>query len=235
MILKANGITLTWFQDFATQEKLPEKLAVSISGGCDSSLMLYCLCKTLMEHKLHKKISLYPFNINMLDIKIAENSKLPTQRCYEIISEMFPEINFPLGLSFIDAWYFSCGKGPYAKRDTVRKYRGKFLKKHNINHFITGGTGNPPLGTSKRLDKLISESDTISVRDSIDYKNLKGLPFSKVNKKFVATIYEQENLMYDLFPNTVSCTYVHQHGPCKRCYWCEEKKWAFGMYDGCVT
>jgi len=235
MILKANGVTLTWFHDFATQEKLPEKVAVSISGGCDSSLMLYCLCKTLIAHGLHKKISLYPLNINMLDIKIAENSKLPTQRCYEIISEIFPEINFLVGLTLIDAWYFSCGKGPFAKRNTIRKHRAPFLKKYNIDILLTGGTQNPPLGISERLDKHMNEDVSIHERDTTYYKNASNLPFSSINKKFVAEIYKQENLMYDLFPNTVSCTYVDQHGPCKRCYWCEEKKWAFDMYDGCIT
>ena len=63
----------------------------------------------------------------------------------------------------------------------------------------------------------------------------KGNHSISVDKKFLAEIYEQENLMNDLFPNTVSCTNISKIEPCKKCYWCEEKKWAFGMYDGCLT
>jgi len=50
-------------------------------------------------------------------------------------------------------------------------------------------------------------------------------------------IYEQFNLLDDLFPLTMSCigfapetNYFTE--PCRKCYWCHEKKWAFGCYDG---
>ena len=45
------------------------------------------------------------------------------------------------------------------------------------------------------------------------------------------------NLMDDLFPLTMSCIGFEKETnyftePCKKCYWCHEKKWAFGCYDG---
>ena len=80
-----------------------------------------------------------------------------------------------------------------------------------------------------------------SLTDSISTRAVNSSPtptaftnFCSVDKKFLAEIYEQENLMNDLFPNTVSCTNISKIEPCKKCYWCEEKKWAFGMYDGCL-
>jgi hypothetical protein len=234
MILKANGIVLTWFHDFVTQKNLPKKIGVSISGGTDSSLALYCLCKSLMIHNKQDEISVYPFNVNMLDYKWPELSKLPTIRCYEVISEMFPEINFPEGLTMKHAWYNSGGPGISPKQNTLRKYKSLFKKEFNIPRWLTGSTRNPPKGTTKRLDELISSDPNLTVRQGKEYES-QPTPFNSIDKKFLANIYEQENLMYDLFPNTVSCTNTSSIQPCKKCYWCEEKKWAFGMYDGCIT
>tara|TARA_B100000123_G_scaffold256367_1_gene219447 strand:+ start:1898 stop:2602 length:705 start_codon:yes stop_codon:yes gene_type:complete len=234
MILEANGTTLKWFHTFSTRKELPKKIGVSISGGTDSSLTLYCLCKSLLMHNRENEVCIYPYNLNMLDYKWPELSKLPTTRCYEIISEMFPSINFPEGLVMKDAWFNSGGGGTYAKQKTMRKYRDLFKKEFNISVVITGSTRNPPKGTSKRLDDLISSDPNLAVREGKEYESRPG-PFCSVDKKFLAEIYEQENLMNDLFPNTVSCTNISKIEPCKKCYWCEEKKWAFGMYDGCLT
>ena len=64
-------------------------------------------------------------------------------------------------------------------------------------------------------------------------------PFVNVNKKFLAGLYEQENIM-DLHNITESCTGFPKDTnwftePCKRCFWCYERKWAFGSYDGGVA
>ena len=234
MILKANGTTLTWFHDFATQKNIPKRIGVSISGGTDSSLTLYCLCKSLIIHNRQEEVSIYPININMLDYKWPELSKLPTMRCYEVISEMFPEINFPEGLVMKDVWYNSGGGGIYAKQNTLRKHRSLIIKEFDISLLITGSTRNPPKGTTERLDELIAKDPNLARRQGKEYES-QGGPFHSIDKKFLAEIYKQEDLMNDLFPNTVSCTNISKIEPCKKCYWCEEKKWAFGMYDGCIT
>jgi|SaaInlStandDraft_1057018.scaffolds.fasta_scaffold08560_6 hypothetical protein len=62
-------------------------------------------------------------------------------------------------------------------------------------------------------------------------------PFMNVDKAFVAGLYEQEGLMDTLYPMTESCTGFAYYTnwftePCKRCFWCWEKYWAFGSYDG---
>ena len=65
-------------------------------------------------------------------------------------------------------------------------------------------------------------------------------PFVNVDKSFVAGLYEQEGLMDTLYPMTESCTgFAYQTNwftePCKQCFWCWEKYWAFGSYDGGLT
>ena len=61
-----------------------------------------------------------------------------------------------------------------------------------------------------------------------------------VNKKFIAQCYKDYNLMDKLYPLTASCigyadTTNYFTEPCKTCWWCKEKLWAFGSYDGGVV
>ena len=60
-------------------------------------------------------------------------------------------------------------------------------------------------------------------------------PWVNVNKRFIASIYKEEGLLYDLYPITRSCV----GGPnqtnnftewCWQCFWCYEKAWAFDPY-----
>ena len=41
----------------------------------------------------------------------------------------------------------------------------------------------------------------------------------------------------DLFDNTITCIEYREEieKPCKVCYFCSEKKWAFGKYDGGIV
>ena len=65
-------------------------------------------------------------------------------------------------------------------------------------------------------------------------------PFIQVDKKFVRGLYEQEGMMEELYPMTESCTGFAKETnwftePCRSCFWCYEKYWAFGSYDGGLT
>ena len=66
-------------------------------------------------------------------------------------------------------------------------------------------------------------------------------PFDNVNKKFIAELYKNEHYMMDeVYPLTASCISDNALDtnywqlPCKRCWWCKERYWAFGSYDGGV-
>ena len=61
-------------------------------------------------------------------------------------------------------------------------------------------------------------------------------PFFDIDKKQLAELYNQYNITNTLFPLTYSCegsaelTNTHtQH--CEKCWWCEERYWAFGRYE----
>jgi hypothetical protein len=238
MILNANGITLDYFnkllidiENYIEDKKVENiNIAVSFSGGIDSSLTMYCLCKTILEFNKQKEVTVYAFNANVLDYEFDEVSKTPTLNCYEVITEMFPDIQFG-GVHLYDISGIPKGQ---EKTPLLRKARNKFQTDHNIHRMLLGSTKNPPVGASPEIDEAISKDKVLQQRYREENLPFKNEPFAKVDKSFLSEIYKQEDLMYDLYPYTVSCVDMGKIGPCKKCYWCHEKKWSFGMYDGGV-
>jgi len=63
------------------------------------------------------------------------------------------------------------------------------------------------------------------------------MPYLYVDKRFVAGVYEEHGLMKELYPMTKSCAWGPESGntnypdPCGRCFWCNEKGWAFGVVN----
>ena len=85
--------------------------------------------------------------------------------------------------------------------------------------FINGQVKKPdffpnPIGGQQRYGELFEKKFLLSSYD----------------KKWVAQKYIEKNLQ-DLFPHTVSCV-KNVSSPCKKCWWCAEKYWAFKAFDG---
>jgi hypothetical protein len=82
-------------------------------------------------------------------------------------------------------------------------------------------------------------------KGNIEYKDftakesvLISRPFLLVNKLFVSNLYNEiPFLKNDIFHLTSSCVHsspIATEGwtkPCKNCWWCKEKFWAFNKYD----
>ena len=94
-------------------------------------------------------------------------------------------------------------------------------------------------GEIKKLDMKRSLSGQIMVFNHIDMDIVLYEKTGKViaySKKDFANLYETHNLMSSLFPYTASCTGTSERTnnftePCRECFWCKEKYWAFNMYD----
>jgi hypothetical protein len=53
-------------------------------------------------------------------------------------------------------------------------------------------------------------------------------PWWNQDKKFVRQVYEEFDMLNRLFPITRSCEDPELlEGHCGRCWWCEERRWAF--------
>jgi hypothetical protein len=98
-------------------------------------------------------------------------------------------------------------------------------------------TANPPDSVMKDFvgwDDYEGRRNPNEIRETRPNKRLYK-PFVNLDKKFVAEIFLQNNLMDSLFPLTKSCCggpelTENYTKPCQRCYHCFEKYWAFGRY-----
>lgn len=239
--------------DFFNFETLPSQIIMGCSGGLDSAAILYLICKHFPEIEIipytavddnypkhteatinvdnwfrlnfpdNKIKNLEIFNINQKDRNIvsdktinhykntieslqtlSSNSVSKTIQLYQVFGEMYgmyPDVIQCLGMT---------ANPP-----------NPVLKKYGFLHTIE----------SRRTITTKDGNETLTKTDfHTEYK-----PFHNVDKKFVADIYEKNELMESLFPLTWSCNGSYKDTnaftePCKKCFWCHEKKWAFGIW-----
>jgi hypothetical protein len=208
------------------EEKTLNTIGIWMSGGADSSMLTYLLAKKIKDEKLNIKIQplsvrrgrpnnpIYAGNVvdfieNDLDIKMNEH----------II--YYPDILDEHQREIKEFW----------DRDDENFREGVF------QILYSGITCNPPVD-----DKTIPLNKERSRDADADrpLKSVNGIryylnPFFDIHKKQLAELYKENDLLDTLFPITYSCegeaevTKTHtQH--CEKCWWCQERFWAFGRY-----
>ncbi len=128
--------------------------------------------------------------------------------------------------------------GKIAKPLLNRRNIMALMEKYECKVYLSGMTMNPPNNEMKRLGFFnLSEKqrneDRVSDKDILGRINYK--PFYIVNKLFVKGVFEQHGILEEIYPLTGSCTGGANitklwTEPCKECFWCHERKWAFGKY-----
>lgn len=136
------------------------------------------------------------------------------------------------------------------KERSMRSFLGKIAKptinfrnicsvmeKYNCTRYAAAMTQNPP---NKDMDNLgfahLAEIKRNEDREDVHVFNRGGIsyhPFARVNKLFIKGIFEEHDLMGEYYNLTGSCTGGWETTewftkPCGICFWCHEKKWAFG-------
>ena len=193
------------------------RLGIICSGGADSSLLLYNLLKhtdttvdvfTLANNGLDNKNVVAITNIINQCVKATDN-----HRVRHHVTHM--QGNKP--------------DGPRSIYETTKGY--------GLDYIYDGITRNPPPEILETMDTTVSPRD--KNRDGDGTPNLEWVeelkcysyaPWAKLTKKQLAKIYKDFNLLETLFPLTYSC---EEYGldtmdHCGKCWWCQERLWAFG-------
>ena len=209
-----------------------KKVAVNCSGGADSSLLLYILAKYIKDNALDVKLS-------VLTCGADSKYRWSGERAGSVVNYVIKNI----GSGIIDMHYI------YFRDEQDVKYfheiEGDLLADGRAQLIASGITSNPPPGESVEdiegisndlrkyamADRIGAEHKTwhISTEGKGDFWN----PFANVNKKFIADQYDAYNLRSTLLPLTRSCETYALSGdpsPCGKCWWCLERKWAFGYF-----
>jgi hypothetical protein len=235
----------------------PSKIAVMLSGGADSALLLYHLFKDNQESGRTFKIFSAVDTSRPWSGPAADSIISYCRDAFDvdIISEIIKVEHDTLGDADLDPkCLLESGHQMYIDGRVEAHYSGRTsspLSKDPIattlrsalNQYLPNRDSTP----TYHEQAVYATDNTLATAASSETAHNTGLthkayaPFSTVDKRWVAAEYNSHpGLLANLFPLTVSCTgytgvTAHFTRPCKTCYWCSEKHWAFGLYDGGIS
>jgi len=213
-----------------------KKIGIGFSGGCDSTLLFYLLLKLFEESKPNAKI------IPITGITINKG-KWKLLRSQQILDELL--IQFPSCEKYVEDRQINFNWS----QEEYSEFTEKLFDENIVDIRIFGLTKNPPYDVMKEHNLLFEREKS---RDNIDNILLKSGsrkkggptydPLRNIDKRWIAQCYKDFKLMDNIYPLTSSCerlreTYdmIDNEDPCKHCWWCKEKKMAFGTYDGGIS
>ena len=120
-----------------------------------------------------------------------------------------------------------------------------YIKNGIVNVIYTGITENPPVEISNNFKLSITETNRNPGIEKKLYHSDNDTfytPWANVDKRTIAKMYIDDDLLDSLFTYTRSCEYDPTSeyfenikdpgtGHCGECWWCEERQWAFGRLD----
>jgi 7-cyano-7-deazaguanine synthase in queuosine biosynthesis len=211
-------------------------VGVWMSGGADSALLCYMLAEYIQKQKLDIKIQ--PITIDY---------KRPYAKKAVLVQEKITEL--------LNAKYMFCKHMVYHPPEDVEWTPAQLSEQfhiRNYQHFkaglfqvlFSGITSNPPSAVQQKFawgvlqDVESKRGADIPKQTSRYFEHADGgefweiKPFFNMNKKNLAKLYKDKNLLDSLFPLTRSCEQIGTvHGHCGQCWWCEERQWAFGKLE----
>ena len=239
-IIDFNGLPMPF--DFNAKN-----IGINFSGGADSTLLLYVLCKIISENNLPTKI--HPIH-NIRFYK--EKPWLPqmAKNCYNYLKLRFGNILKPVQYGFIptelELTKISQLDIPHlAYEFTADKASCDVLYTHRYNQFIidmldlewvySGTTTNPPI----EHEKAPGFRDAEITQDKLELvMSASGInPFALITKDWVMAQYKNLDID-DLLELTRSCeadmrvydikawkTGDDYPEPCGTCFFCKEREW----------
>lgn len=217
-------------------------ISIMLSGGADSALLAYLLCKHIEKNNINCTIEI----ISAIRCwKTRPWQRYNSIEVYEYLEKTFPNIDIIRNETYIapalehgsEGKLFKDEWGNLASGDSVQltSYAEYICNEKNVQAVYNAVTKNPPQdvvpgGLIKRYDpaeNIQTQREGITVIQ----------PFKHINKKQVIDIYKKNNIM-DLFEITRSCEgefddidyknyKPYQEVPtCGKCFWCREREWS---------
>ena len=217
MILSDGNTTLEYFEKFPRDIKA---IGLNLSGGVDSAFTYYCLLKTIHDKGLQTHV--YPIH--------GVDTAWPSHKSWEKALQVRDWVVGKFNILKIDGRAEPISIFPYEKKLDVNKLSFfspvlEYMKRrYEIEEVIFSDSQGMP-------DNPRPTDDAYMLLD-YQKKNPLRYPLAHIDKKFIAGQYEELGIQ-ELSNITGSCI-TGLYPPCKQCWWCEERKWAFGTYDGGV-
>jgi 7-cyano-7-deazaguanine synthase in queuosine biosynthesis len=191
------------------------KVGLSMSGGADSSLLLYILLS-------NKKETLEVFTLasdlkGRISAKIAANV---IDKCIELTGNN----NVNHHVVYVDS----------QNDEKLFRLPLEMLSESKISMMYTAITANPPKEIADNFLTPVDNSQQ-SIRDPSVFRPIINgkwcRPFFNIDKIKIFEMYESLMLIDTLFPLTRSCELENPLpnflGHCDNCWWCKERFWGF--------
>lgn len=212
-----------------------KKFLITCSGGADSTILLYMLVKYL------EKIKRLDAEIHVLTMAFERKGRWNARYANKIIDFIIEDTGTDLIKNHL-VFYRDLPNGEYLK-----EMENFYVKVFDIDMRLNGRTANPPLGEIvidyKGDEILLTETSPAPERNTngtaenfiYNTNHVTYRPFVNIDKKYIKTLYEDYRLLDTLYPLTRSCEGFDYETKnytttCGRCWWCLERKWAFGEF-----
>jgi hypothetical protein len=212
-----------------------ERIGISLSGGADSALLAYLICKNVSattDIHITSQIRLWrtrPWQEHIADNVINWFKDNFNNKFYIHKNLIPPEMEEPHTTLIKDEY----GKEKPGNRIILRSHNEYIAHKHNLDALYVGVTMNPDIDIPGQLDERNEGVlDPHFVHNGVDICH----PFVYTKKDWIIRQYYKNNIV-DLLNLTRSCegefedldytSYaVGQHVPeCGECFWCKERQW----------
>lgn len=196
-------------------------IGISASGGADSSVLLYILMKNCSGP------------IHVFTCASKEKNRVAPKIVSDVISYCIDATEFKQDVYhhvfFIDT----------QTRETLFGGLRKIAEPMNLPFIYTAVTANPSpevLSKFKNGNNGLASKRDPSITRPAYHKFTQNTaiytPLFNIDKLKIKEIYDELAITDTLFPITRSCESLElKTGHCGECWWCEERKWAFGALE----
>lgn len=228
---KTSGQTI----DFEIPEQY-KKIAVNCSGGADSSILLLMVIQYLIDNNRDD------VTVSVSTCSNDKKGRWNGRKAADVIDYVLRKTNFR-NFDMHYTYYRDVQSESY-----FHEVESKLFSDGRIDLFISGVTCNPPTGAMvvDKNNKVVYLADEmLPERTGTDHPTwyLNGshafyTPFANIDKRFIASMYSSYDAD-DLLDTTRSCESIpnetddiklFETTPCGKCWWCLERKWAFGRF-----
>jgi 7-cyano-7-deazaguanine synthase in queuosine biosynthesis len=211
-------------------------IGIWLSGGADSALLCYLLAKKILQEQL-------PLQIQPITVDYKRPFRFIAGDVVAEIKKLLPPNNI-----FKEHLVYN------PPSDTTWSHAELTARFHQLNEIhvrenkfqvlYSGITTNPPIDVQEKFnwgvlpDVEVKRGGTvpkIKVRHIVQqehdivYEFYEIKPFFDLTKQDIASLYISSGVENTLFPVTRSCEdLTSTEGHCGKCWWCEERFWAFG-------
>ncbi len=208
-----------------TNLNIYNNVGIMVSGGVDSAILLYYLMKHSKD-----KIHIFSYNSPRFNVTNLRVNISVAIQVVETCIKLTDNTNIEHHISYCDNLY---------------DMPEQFIEEKRIKIVYSGVTSIPPKKVTDtfKLPSLEHHNRDSNVKRDV-LKNLSlgkyYSPYTNIDKKIIASMYKEENLIKKLYTMTRSCAYEPKSkhnffenikdpglGHCGVCWWCEERNWAF--------